>query len=112
MYKRRKKRLDANREVNEAELYRKAADELKNGVDNSESVWKVYEYEENRLSHAIVHTAKVKIRARLRASLILSLLLLEDGYENAAVDNIWKTIRGTRRGLQLMANERLRYKIW
>ncbi len=112
MYKRRIKRLDANRGVNEAELYRQAADELKNGVDNSGFIRKVYEYEENRLSQAIVHTAKVKMRARLKAGLVLSLLLLEDGYEKAAVDNIWKTIQGTRRGLQLMANEHLKYKIW
>lgn len=98
--------------VNKTKLYRQAADELKNGGNRSEAVIRVYGYEENCLSHRMVLSAKEKIHARLKADLILSLLLLEDGYEDAAVDNIWKTIKGTHRGLQIVANERLNCKIW
>lgn len=77
----------------ETELYRLAADELEGKGNYLEAVSMVYAYEIKQLSDKPVHNAKEKIRARLKANLKLSLLLLEDGYEDAAVDNILELFR-------------------
>lgn len=82
-------------------LYRFAEEEAKNGCYQSDAIRRVYEYEENRSSKKILHSAREKITARTRAHLILSLLLLDDGYEDAAVDSILEAVKGTHRGLQL-----------
>ena len=113
-----RKRMEGEKELlgllfKEAEaLYRQAADEIENESVVKKAVRKVYEYEEKRLSERGIHSAKEKVRARLRADLLLSLLLLEDGYEDAAVDNAWQAIKGTHRGLQIRACERLNCNIW
>lgn len=82
-------------------LYRLAEEEAKNGCYQSDAIRRVYEYEENRSSKKILHSAREKITARTRAHLILSLLLLDDGYEDAAVDSILEAVNGTHRGRQL-----------
>lgn len=95
------------KQLSETELYRLAADELEDHGTHREAVSMAYAYEEKQMSDRPVHTAKEKIHARLKAHLKLSLLLLEDGYEDAAVDNIWGVIQSTRRGLQLGMSELL-----
>lgn len=82
-------------------LYRIAEEEAKSGCYDSDVFRKIYEYEENRLSKKILHSAREKITARTRAHLILSLLLLDDGYEDAAVDSILEAIKGTHRVRQI-----------
>lgn len=83
------------------ELYRLAEGDAKNGCHDSDVFRKLYEYEKNRESKKIVHSAREKIRARTRVHLIVSLLLLDDGYEDAAVDSILEAIKGTHRVRQI-----------
>ncbi len=90
-------------------LYRLAKEELKNGYSHSDALRRVYEYEEKRLSNKILHSAREKIRARTRAHLILSLLLLDEGDEDAAVDNILEAIKGTHRGRQIKMSALLKH---
>lgn len=84
-----------------SELYRLAEGEAKNGRYESDVFRELYKYEKNRLSKTRVHSARDKIRARTRVHLIVSLLLLDDGYEDAAVDSILEAIKGTHRVRQI-----------
>ena len=91
----------ADNEKSGEELYRLAADELERQDAHQETLGKIYSYEIRQLSDRPVHTAKERIHARLKANWKLSLLLLKDGYEDAAIDNILKIIQDTRRGVQI-----------
>lgn len=105
-------RIQSLRQLSEAELYRLAVDELEGHGKHPEAVRMVYEYEEKQLSDRPIRTAKEKIHARLKARLKLSLLLLENGYEDTAVDNAWQAIKSTRRGRQIRMCEHLHCNIW
>lgn len=78
-------------QLSEAELYRLAADELEGKCICPEAVTEVYTYEERQLPRGL-HSERERIRARFKALLKLSMLLLEDGYERTAADNIGKFI--------------------
>lgn len=88
-------RLLALGKQNEAILYRMAADELEGKRICPEAVTAVYIYEANQLPR-VVHTAREKIRVRFKACLKLSMMLLEDGYERIAADNIGEFIQAIR----------------
>lgn len=105
-------RIQSLRQLSEAELYRLAADELEGHGKHPEAVRMVYEHEEKQLSDRPIRTAKEKIHARLKAKLKLSLLLLENGYEDTAVDNAWQAIKSTHRGRQIRMCEHLHCNIW
>lgn len=91
----------ADNEKSGEELYRLVADEVERQDIHQETLGNIYSYELRQLSDRPVHTAKEQIHARLKANWKLSLLLLEDGYEDAAVDNILKIIQDTHRGAQI-----------
>lgn len=86
-------RLQYLSRMGEEGIYRWAAYKLVGEGNYLEADSIVYAYEIEQLSDKPVHNAKEKIRARLKANLKLSLLLLEEGYEDAAVDNILKLFR-------------------
>lgn len=90
-------------------LYAAAKEDLKKGLSRSDAVCRVYENEENRISKGLVHSAKTKLRARLRAHLILALLLLDDDCEDAAVDSILEAIEGTHRVRQIKMSALLKH---
>lgn len=86
-------RMQSLGQLSETELYRMAADELEGKGTYPEAASMVYAYEIKQLSDKPVHNAKEKIRARLKANLKLSLLLLDDGYAREAADNIERFIQ-------------------